>query len=63
MLQSVIIIDERANLIDVIKFIGRQHSSLTDIMDHINFCYAFQVWHAFFFFYYELNDVNIKIDI
>lgn len=29
--------------IDTIKFIGRQHSHLTDIMDQINSCYVFQV--------------------
>lgn len=29
--------------IEAINFIGRQHCLLIDIMDHINFCYAFQV--------------------
>lgn len=33
----------KADSIDTTKFIGRQHSSLTDIMDQINFCYSFQV--------------------
>lgn len=29
--------------IDFIRFIGRQHDSLTEIMDTINFCYSLQV--------------------
>lgn len=30
--------------ISTIKFIGRQHCILTNIMDQINSCYSFQVW-------------------
>lgn len=29
--------------ISIFKFIGRQHSYLSEIMDEINFCYSFQV--------------------
>lgn len=29
--------------IDIIKFCGRQHASLIDIIDQLNVCYAFQV--------------------
>lgn len=28
---------------EIIKFIGRQHGVLTDIMDQLNFCYSLQV--------------------
>lgn len=30
--------------ISAVKFLGRQHSQLVGIMEHINFCYSFQVW-------------------
>lgn len=30
--------------IDLVKFIGRQHSHLTNIMDQMNSCYSFQVF-------------------
>lgn len=33
----------KKNSIDVVKFVGRQHAFLTDIMDQLNVCYAFQV--------------------
>lgn len=33
----------RKDSIDVIKFVGRQHAFLTDIMDQLNYCYGFQV--------------------
>lgn len=29
--------------ISIIKFIGRQHLQLTDIMNQVNFCYSFKV--------------------
>lgn len=39
---SLIDINEN-DLIKFVKFIGRQHSFLTGIMDQINICYSFQV--------------------
>lgn len=33
----------RKDLIEITKFIGRQHSYLIDVLDRINFCYTFQV--------------------
>lgn len=33
----------KSNTIGLIKFIGQQHCLLTDIMELVNFCYAFQV--------------------
>lgn len=42
----------RINSNEWIKFIGRQHSFLTKIMDQLNFCYSFQVKH--FRFVYSL---------
>lgn len=35
---------EKRNLIGIAKFIGRQHCFLTDIVEQINFFYAFQVF-------------------
>lgn len=35
---------ERNDLIDTIKFIGRQHSFLTGIVDLINLCFTFEVY-------------------
>lgn len=31
----------------IVKFVARQHSSLTGIMDLINYCYSFQVVYMF----------------
>lgn len=38
-----IIVNQKDESINVIKFIGRQHLQLTDLMDQLNFCYSFQV--------------------
>lgn len=35
--------ESKSNTIQLIKFIGQQHCLLNDIMELINFCYAFQV--------------------
>lgn len=40
---QTITISKNDNSIASIKLIGRQHSSLTDVVDHINFCYAYLV--------------------
>lgn len=56
--------------IDIIKFIGRQYSILINMMDHINYCFAFKVKqtvgiltkHFSFIdhFYFMLSQVNYE---
>lgn len=46
--------------IDTIKFVGRLHSLLNDIMDQLNWCYSFQVFSFFaFLFHSNLNRSGI----
>lgn len=40
---KVIVGSSKKDSIDFINFIGRQHAFLTEIADHLNVCYSFQV--------------------
>lgn len=45
------IIDCKDVSIEIIRFIGCQHSLLTDIMDQLNWCYSFEVSSSSFSFF------------
>lgn len=45
---------DKNDSIEMIKFVGRQHSRLTSIMDQLNICYSFQVLLKLFI-YVETN--------
>lgn len=45
----------RHNLVDFIKSIGHQHSLLVEITDHINNCYAFQVFFLDLMWFIEID--------
>lgn len=53
-----IVIHQKNESINVIKFIGRQHFELTDLMDQLNFCFSLQVY-----FDWIWNDWNLNYSI
>lgn len=60
------IVNQKGESINIIKFIGRQHFELTDLMDQLNFCYSIQVnirltaktWLKTHFFYWIIDNAQ-----
>lgn len=46
----------KQDVIRTVQLIGRYYSSLTDIVNQLNYCYSFQVrWRIFLLFFFELS--------